>query len=332
MSTEANIGVIGGGSWATALVKVLLNSSPSVNWWVRKEATAEHILTFGHNPNYISAIEFDTNKLQVSTNVKEVIEKSDILVFAVPSAFLHETIKDIDQSLFKDKIVISAIKGIIPEFHQIPAAYFNEHFGVNTNDIAIISGPCHAEEVALEKLSYLTIASPTRGKAELVAEMLKCRYINVSTNDDLAGTEFSAILKNVYAIGVGICHGLGYGDNFTAVLISNAIQEVAGFLQAVYPKNRDVKASAYLGDLLVTAYSQFSRNRTFGGMIGKGYSVKFAQIEMGMIAEGYYASQSIQIIADKVGVEMPIASTIYGCLYEKSNPKKAFLALQGRLK
>lgn len=332
LSATTNIGVIGGGSWATALVKVVLNNNSKVNWWVRKESTAEHILAYGHNPNYISSIEFDIKKLHVSTNVQEIISESQILIFAVPSAFLHETIKDIDKSLLKDKIIISAIKGIIPEFHQIPATYFTEHFEVNTNDIAVISGPCHAEEVALEKLSYLTIASNTRGKAELVAELLKCRYINVSTNDDLAGTEFSAILKNVYAIGVGICHGLGYGDNFTAVFISNAIQEVASFLQAANPKNRDVKSSAYLGDLLVTAYSQFSRNRTFGGMVGKGYSVKFAQIEMGMIAEGYYASKSIQVIADKIAVDMPIASTIYKVLYEKANPKKAFLALQGRLK
>ena len=331
MSVEQKIGVIGGGSWATALVKVLLNSTNHVHWWVRKEATAEHISTYGHNPNYISSIEFDKSKITVTTNVEEVISSCDVLFFAVPSAFLNEEIKHIDKALFVDKMIVSAIKGIIPEHHQIPAKYFNEQFGVNMNNIAIVSGPCHAEEVAQEKLSYLTIASPTGGKAELVSEMLACRYIMVSTNDDLAGTEFSAILKNVYAIGVGICHGIGYGDNFTAVLIANAIQEVEGFLQAVYPKDRDVKSSAYLGDLLVTAYSQFSRNRTFGGMVGKGYSVKFAQIEMGMIAEGYYACKSIQIIAETTGVEMPIATAIHKCLYENVNPRKAFKELQGKL-
>lgn len=332
MSAEQKIGVIGGGSWATALVKVLLNNSNHVHWWVRTESTAEHISTYGHNPNYISSIEFDKSKITVTTNVEQVIDSCNVLFFVVPSAFLHEEIKGLSKTLFEDKMVVSAIKGIIPEHHQIPAKYFNEQFGVNTNNIAVVSGPCHAEEVAQEKLSYLTIASPTQGKAEMVADMLACRYIMVSTNDDLAGTEFSAILKNVYAIGVGICHGIGYGDNFTAVLISNAIQEVEGFLQAIFPKDRDVKASAYLGDLLVTAYSQFSRNRTFGGMIGKGYSVKFAQIEMGMIAEGYYACKSIQIIAENAGVEMPIAKAIHECLYENVNPRKAFRGLQGKLK
>lgn len=332
MSSEQKIGIIGGGSWATALVKVLLNNSSNVHWWVRKETTADHIKQYGHNPNYISSIEFDRSSITVTTDVKEVIAACDVLFFVVPSAFLHETLKDVDSSALEGKIVVSAIKGIIPEYHQIPASYFGEHYGVNINDIAIVSGPCHAEEVAQEKLSYLTIASPTRGKAQMIAEMLRCRYINVSTNDDLAGTEFAAILKNIYAIGAGISHGLGYGDNFTSVFISNAIQEVSSFLQAIYPKDRDVKSSAYLGDLLVTAYSQFSRNRTFGGMIGKGYSVKFAQIEMGMIAEGYYACKSIQKICEKTGVEMPIASTIYSCLYEKKNPRAAFNALQGKLK
>jgi glycerol-3-phosphate dehydrogenase (NAD(P)+) len=332
MSVEQKIGVIGGGSWATALVKVLLNNTDHVHWWVRKDTTADHISTYGHNPNYISSIEFDTSKITVTTDVEEVISSCNVLFFVVPSAFLNAEIKDIDKKLFADKMIVSAIKGIIPEHHQIPAKYFSEQFGVNTNSIAVVSGPCHAEEVAQEKLSYLTIASPTQGKAEMVADMLACRYIMVSTNDDLAGTEFSAILKNVYAIGVGICHGIGYGDNFNAVLISNAIQEVEGFLQAIFPKDRDVKSSAYLGDLLVTAYSQFSRNRTFGGMIGKGYSVKFAQIEMGMIAEGYYASKSFQIITDNAGVEMPIAKAIHKCLYENVNPRKAFRELQSKLK
>ena len=326
------VAVIGGGSWATALVKVLLNNVSTVHWWVRKEETAAHIREFGHNPNYISSIEFDTQRIEVSTDIKACFSQADILFFVVPSAFMHEAMKDLDSEALEGKMVVSAIKGIIPEFHQIPANYFAAHFGAQLNDIAVISGPCHAEEVAQEKLSYLTVASPTRGKAELIASLLQCRYIHVSTNDDLSGTEYAAVMKNIYAIGVGICHGLGYGDNFTAVLISNAIQEVANFLQAINPKSRDVKASAYLGDLLVTAYSQFSRNRTFGGMIGKGYSVKFAQIEMGMIAEGYYASKTIRKICAKTGVEMPIADTIYQCLYEGKSPRKAFAALQTKLK
>lgn len=332
MSGKENIAVIGGGSWATALVKVLLNNCDHVSWWVRTESAAEHIQQFGHNPTYISSIEFDPKRLTVSTSVSDVIKDANVLFFVIPSAFLHETIEKVPAALFEGKLIVTAIKGIIPEFHKIPAAYFSDEKGVNTNDIAIVSGPCHAEEVAQEKLSYLTIASPTRGRAEQVADLLKCRYMNVSTNDDLSGTEYSAILKNIYAIGVGISHGIGYGDNFTAVLISNAIQEVSTFLSAINPKNRDVKASAYLGDLLVTSYSSFSRNRTFGGMIGKGYSVKFAQVEMGMIAEGYYASKSLKLIADKMGVKMPIAETVYSCLYENANPKRAFSQLQTELR
>ncbi len=331
MAGKNKIGVIGGGSWATALVKLLLNNTDHVYWWVRTQTAADHLAAYGHNPNYISSIEFNRDKITVTTEVKEVISACNVLFFAVPSAFLDEQIRHIDKKLFQDKMVVSAIKGIIPEYHQIPAKYFNEQFDVNINNMAVVSGPCHAEEVAQEKLSYLTIASPTRGRAEVVLDMLACRYIKVSTNDDLAGTEFSAILKNVYAIGVGICHGIGYGDNFTAVLIASAIREVESFLQAVFPKDRDVKASAYLGDLLVTAYSQFSRNRTFGGMVGKGYSVKFAQVEMGMIAEGYYACKSIDIIAQNTGVKMPIASAIYECLYQQADPKKAFRALESKL-
>lgn len=331
MGSNKKIGVIGGGSWATALVKVLLNNTSKVHWWVRKPETAEHIKKFGHNPNYISSVEFDKKKIILSTDVNEVISNSDILFFVVPSAFLHEIIKDVPKEQLNKKIIVSAIKGIIPEFHQIPANYFADYFGVKINQIAVVTGPCHAEEVAQEKLSYLTVASPTAGLAEKIAHLLRCRYMNVSINSDLTGTEFSAVLKNIYAIGVGICHGIGYGDNFTAVFISNAIQEVSHFLEAVYPKQRDVKSSAYLGDLLVTAYSQFSRNRTFGSMIGKGYSVKFAQIEMGMIAEGYYACKSIQKIAEKAGVKMPIASAVYQCLYEAKKPSVVFKELQEKL-
>lgn len=334
MLNESKIAVIGGGSWATALSKIVLNNVDSINWWVRREETAEHIRLFGHNPNYISSIEFDTSKLNVSTNLKETIQNSDVIFLVIPSAFLHAefTNAGITAEDLKDKIIVSAIKGIIPEFTLIPASYLNEQFGVEYNNMAIVAGPCHAEEVAHERLSYLTIATPTRGRAYAIGDLLKCRYINVNRNDDLVGTEYSAIMKNVYAIAAGMCFGIGYGDNFMAVLISNAIRETEQFVDHVYPKHRDVKTSAYLGDLLVTAYSQYSRNRTFGNMIGKGYSVKFAQLEMKMVAEGYYASKCVNEIQKKFDLDLPIADAVYQCLYEGKNPKRTFETIQGLLK
>lgn len=334
MLSKSKIAVIGGGSWATALTKILLNNIESIHWWVRREETAEHIRTFGHNPNYISSIEFDKQKLNVSTNLKETIKDSDVLFLVIPSAFLHSEFvrAKITAEDLKDKIIISAIKGIIPEFTLIPAAYLNDQFGVEYNNMAIVAGPCHAEEVAHERLSYLTIATPTRGRAYAIGDLLKCRYINVNRNDDLVGTEYSAIMKNIYAIAAGMCFGIGYGDNFMAVLLSNAIRETEQFVDYVYPKHRDVKTSAYLGDLLVTAYSQYSRNRTFGNMIGKGYSVKFAKLEMKMVAEGYYASKCVNDIQKKFELNLPIADAVYQCLYEGKNPKRTFKAIQGLLK
>lgn len=334
MLSKSKIAVIGGGSWATALTKILLNNVDSISWWVRREETAEHIRTFGHNPNYISSIEFDQKKLKVSTNLKETIKNSDVLFLVIPSAFLHSEFvrAKITAEDLKDKIIISAIKGIIPEFTLIPAAYLNDQFGVEYNNMAIVAGPCHAEEVAHERLSYLTIATPTSGRAYAIGDLLKCRYINVNRNDDLVGTEYSAIMKNIYAIAAGMCFGIGYGDNFMAVLLSNAIRETEQFVDHVYPKHRDVKTSAYLGDLLVTAYSQYSRNRTFGNMIGKGYSVKFAKLEMKMVAEGYYASKCVNDIQKKFELNLPIADAVFQCLYNGKNPKKTFKSIQGLLK
>lgn len=332
--TTHKIAVIGGGSWATALTKILFSNVDQINWWVRREEVKNYIQTYGRNPNYISSIGFDTSKLSVSTNLKETIAEADILFLVVPSAFLHRTFEEqgITPEDLKGKIIVSAIKGIVPEFNLIPASYLNEHFNVDYNDIAIIAGPCHAEEVAHERLSYLTVATPTRGRAYMIGDLIKCRFIKFSKNDDLVGTEYSAIMKNIYAIAAGICHGIGYGDNFMAVLISNAIMETEYFVDHLYPKHRDVKTSAYLGDLLVTAYSQYSRNRTFGNMIGKGYSVKFAQLEMKMVAEGYYACECVQKISQEHNLELPIANAVYKCLYEGANPKATFANIQDLLK
>lgn len=320
MKDIKKVAVIGGGSWATALVKILCNNLPSINWWMRNEQAVDHILKYRHNPNYLQSVEFDLDKINISNDLNPILMQSDIIIIATPSAFLVSIFKDINPNILKDKIIFSAVKGIIPEYNAIPARFIHKTFGTPYKNIGIICGPCHAEEVALERLSYLTIASQEDRISEKMASLLSCRYIKTTTSDDLIGTELSAVLKNVYALASGICSGLGYGDNFQAVLIANAIQESENFIDEVSPIHRDVKTSAYLGDLLVTAYSQFSRNRTFGFMIGKGYSVKTAQLEMNMIAEGYYATKCIIEINKKFQVEIPIVDAVYNILYEKISP------------
>jgi len=320
MSKKFKIAVIGGGSWATAIVKMLCNNVNTLHWWIRHAETVEHIKNFKHNPNYLTSVEFDTQKLILSSSIKEIVSQVDILIMAVPSAFLKDALKEITPDDLKNKIIFSAIKGIVPEHNLIVGEFFTNEYNVPVNNIGVITGPCHAEEVAMEKLSYLTIASQNNETAAFVASQLSCRYIKTTVSDDIYGTEYSAVLKNVFAIANGICHGLGYGDNFQAVLISNAIQEIKRFVDAVHPIDRDIKSSAYLGDLMVTAYSQFSRNRTFGNMIGKGCSVKSAQMEMNMIAEGYYGVKCIYEINKLHNVDMPITTAVYHILYEKIAP------------
>lgn len=325
------IAVLGGGSWATAIVKILSENHSQVNWWMRDEESIQHIKKFDNNPKYLPSIQFDTKKLNLSTDLQQIVSESDILVVAVPSAFIAKAFDDVKIQGIENKIIISAIKGVIPEYNQIPAEYFHLNFKVPYNKIGMIAGPCHAEEVAMERLSYLTIACQNQEIAEYMAEAMSCRYINTSTSDDLFGTELSAILKNVYSVASGICNGLGYGDNFQAVLIASAIRETKAFIDAIHAIHRDVKSSAYLGDLLVTAYSQFSRNRNFGSMVGRGYSVKSAQIEMNMVAEGYYAAKGIYEINKKYKVDLPIVDAVYHILYEKISPMMEMKILTGKL-
>ncbi len=331
MDTSKQIAVIGGGSWATAITKMLCNNSPKTHWWLRNPATIEYIKKHKHNPNYLTSVEFDTKKLELNENLKEIISETNIIIMAVPSAFLKTALSEITSEDLKNKQIISAIKGIVPEHNLIVGEFFNKEYKIPINNIGVITGPCHAEEVAMEKLSYLTVASQNTSLAEFVASQLNCRYIKTTVSDDIYGTEYSAVLKNVFAIASGICHSLGYGDNFQAVLIANAIQEIKRFVDSVHPIDRDIKSSAYLGDLLVTAYSQFSRNRTFGGMIGKGYSVKSAQLEMNMVAEGYYGAKCIYEINKSYGVNMPITNAVYNILYEKAIPAIEITILCDRL-
>jgi glycerol-3-phosphate dehydrogenase (NAD(P)+) len=331
MKKPQQFAVIGGGSWATALVKILCEEQNNLHWWMRDQHAIEHIEKFGHNPKYLQSVSFDCSKITLSSDLAKTLQAADVIIIATPAAFLEEAFKGIDSTHFKNKIVFSAVKGIIPSYNAIPARFIHKSFDVPYDHIGIISGPCHAEEVAMERLSYLTLACSNTEYAQLMARALSCRYIKTTTSDDLFGTEFSAVLKNVYALAAGICHGLGYGDNFQAVLVANAIQEIERFIDVIHPVHRDTKTSAYLGDLLVTAYSNFSRNRTFGYMIGKGYSVKTAQLEMNMIAEGYFATKSLYEINQKFKVDMPILDTVYQIIYAHKIPAPEIKRLAEKL-
>jgi glycerol-3-phosphate dehydrogenase (NAD(P)+) len=318
----SNIAVIGGGSWGTAITKMLSehkqhdSSIKNLYWWVRSKDTADYIIHNKHNPGYISSVEIKPDVVTVTSDLSFVLKQAELIVLAVPSAFLKDALKDVIPDTFHNKLIVSAIKGLLPHSRQIVADYLMDEFHVPHENLMVISGPCHAEEVASEKLSYLTIAGLDREAVSFFASLLTCRYIRTILSDDITGTEYGAVLKNIYAVASGICSGLGYGDNFQAVLISNAIREMERFLFAIKSHPRDINHSAYLGDLLVTAYSQHSRNRTFGMMMGKGYSVSSAQLEMKMIAEGYYATKSLfELNESNLKVDMPIAQAVYNIIY-----------------
>lgn len=317
------VAMIGGGSWATAVIKMLSDNltEKEIYWWLRDTASIAHLKQYKHNPKYLSSVELRIPEDNISNDICEIIKQADYIILNVPAAFLKESLRGVTPEMLAGKKIVSAIKGIVPDENQIIGEFIHEKFHVPLDDILVISGPCHAEEVALEKLSYLTIASINLETAGKFSRLLNTRYIKTNISDDIFGTEYAAVLKNIYAVASGICHGIGYGDNFQAVLISNAIREINRFVEAVHPINRDIKESAYLGDLLVTAYSQFSRNRTFGNMIGKGYTVKSAQLEMNMIAEGYYAASCMHVINKKYKVEMPICRAVYAVLYERHSPQ-----------
>ncbi len=333
MSKQPKFAVLGGGSWATAIVKMLTENLDEVGWYMRSVYAAEYIKNNGNNPNYLSSVSFNTSQLKVSNDINEIVAYADYLIFVIPSAFLYGELEKLTTQL-KGKVIVSAIKGIVPESSLIVGDHFYTHHNIPFKDIAVITGPCHAEEVALERLSYLTIASADANKAQCVANHLRSDYIKCSISEDIIGTEYAAMLKNIYAIAAGIAHGLGYGDNFQAVLMSNAIREMKRYVKKVYKMKRDINGSAYLGDLLVTGYSIFSRNRMFGSMIGKGYTVKSAQMEMKMIAEGYYATKSAFELNEKKGdkkAKTPIINVVYSILYQDKEPKKVFAKLSDKL-
>lgn len=332
MKKDLKFAVLGGGSWATALVKMLTENQEQVGWYMRNSDAIGYIKIQKHNPNYLTSVEFNTDQLFLTDDINEIVDFADVLIFAIPSAFLMGELKKLTASI-SDKIIFSAIKGIVPETGLIVGEHFHDTYNIPFENIGVITGPCHAEEVAMERLSYLTIACADKKKAELVADNLSSNYIKTKISKDIIGTEYAAMLKNIYAIAAGIAHGLGYGDNFQSVLMSNAIREMKRYTKRIHNIDRNINQSAYLGDLLVTGYSTFSRNRMFGNMIGKGYTVKSAQMEMNMVAEGYYAAKSAFEIKSnfKKKVKTPIIDAVYSVLYEKKNAKKVFAALTEKL-
>lgn len=330
MSDTPKFAVIGGGSWATAIAKMLCVNVPEIAWYMRNNEAIEHIKLQRHNPNYLSSVEFDPKKLRLTSDINEAIDYADYVIFAIPSAFLSAELTKMTVSL-EGKVIFSAIKGIVPETSLIVGRHFHEVYDIPFDNIGVITGPCHAEEVALERLSYLTIACGNMKKARIMGSNLSSHYIKTKTSDDIVGTEYAAMLKNIYAIAAGIAHGLGYGDNFQALLMSNAIREMKKFIRKVHRMKRNINNSAYLGDLLVTGYSVFSRNRMFGNMIGKGYTVKSAMMEMSMVAEGYYATKSAYKLNKDYEAKTPIIDAVYSILYEGKDAKSTFKKLTEKL-
>ena len=310
---------MGGGSWATAIAKIVLNHEESINWYMRRDDRIEEFKRLGHNPAYLTSQHFDVSRINFSSDINQIVKQSDTLIFVTPSPYVKNHLKKLKTSL-RDKLVVTAIKGIVPEVNMTVSKYFERMYNVPEDQIATIGGPSHAEEVALDRLCYLTVGCRNLDNARLVAEILSSRNVKTSVSQDIEGIEYSSVLKNVYAIAAGICHGLKYGDNFQAVLVANAVQEMDRFLQSIEPGERKISSSAYLGDLLVTMYSNFSRNRVFGAMIGKGYSVKTAQLEMEMIAEGYYGTKCMKDINKHLRVNMPILDAVYNIIYERISP------------
>ncbi len=320
MFNVGKVAIIGGGSWATAIAKIVVGHTHHIGWYMRRDDRIEEFRRMSHNPAYLTSVHFNCDEIFFSSDINRIVEDYDTLVFVTPSPYLKNHLKKL-KARIRDKFIVTAIKGIVPDENLVCSEYFHEVYDVPYDNLACIGGPSHAEEVALERLSYLTVGCSDREKAQAFTEVLASDYIKTKTSSDVIGIEYASVLKNVYAIASGICSGLKYGDNFQAVLMANALQEMARFVKSVHPMDRSIEDSVYLGDLLVTSYSNFSRNRTFGTMIGKGYSVKSAQIEMEMIAEGFFGTKCMKEINRHMHVNMPILDAVYNILYERISPQ-----------
>ncbi|HHT29254.1 MULTISPECIES: NAD(P)H-dependent glycerol-3-phosphate dehydrogenase [Petrimonas] len=324
MSSLGKIAILGGGTWATALAKIVLMNEKHINWFIRRDDQIEGFYKLGRNPSYLTNVKFNLAQITFYSNIEKAIKDSDTIIIAIPSPYVKQYMRKIWlSSTLKGKFVVSAVKGMIPNDNIVVSEYLMSSFKIPQEYIGVISGPCHAEEVALERLSFLTVASYDTTRAKLLSDAIRSRILNTSVSDDVVGIELAAVLKNIYAIIAGVCSGLQYGDNFQAVLMTHCAKEMKTLLDAIAPMERSICEQHYLGDMLVTGYSQFSRNRTLGTMIGKGYSVKTAQLEMEMIAEGYYGAKCIHEMNNHFKVDIPIAQTAYEILYEKLRPQTA---------
>lgn len=327
MDSIGKICILGGGTWGTALAKIVLMNRKQINWFMRSDEQIEKFYKLGHNPNYLTNVKFNLAQIAFYSNLERAIKDSDTVIVAIPSPYVKQYFRRIWNSTFRGKFMVSALKGIIPNDNMVMSEYLADNFKIPPENIGVLSGPCHAEEVALERLSFLTVAGVDLKKAELLSEAITSRLLKTRISNDVVGIELASVLKNIYAIAAGVCQGLLYGDNFQAVLMSNCAKEMSRFLDSVVPIERNITDQHYLGDMLVTGYSQFSRNRTLGAMIGKGYSVKSAQLEMEMIAEGYYGAKCIFELNSRFKVDTPIADTVYEILYEKITPQNAIKRL-----
>ncbi|MEO5892818.1 MAG: NAD(P)H-dependent glycerol-3-phosphate dehydrogenase [Ferruginibacter sp.] len=341
-------GILGSGSWGTALAKILTDNGQTIYWWNRSQKSIDQIMLRRHNPHYLSTAYFNTSQLKLNTDLTQIINNSECIIIAIPSAYAAATLLSLDKNILEGKKIISAIKGILPGNNLLLNDFLKNEFNVPLEDYFAVLGPCHAEEIAAEKLSYLTFSGIDEAATHEIAGYFKTDYLNTVENNDIYGVQFAAVLKNIYAVGAGMAHGLDYGDNFLSVLIANSADEMAGFLKRAGIKNIEVghieaaksvhdhrsnnyAASVYLGDLLVTCYSLYSRNRTFGNMIGKGYSVRSAQVEMSMVAEGYNASKCMFLINETIHADMPIAETVYRILWENLSPAEGFKKIEETL-
>ena len=324
------VAILGSGSWATALAKIVMQNQSEINWFIRRQEVIDEFIATGKNPTYLGAAEFDVSRIHFSSDINQTVAQSDVLILAIPSPYVKQTLTKIRRDM-THKVVISAVKGMIPDENVIITDYLHNRFGISFDQLGVIAGPCHAEEIALERLSYLTIGCENRPNAETWSKLFKTSYVHTTISNDVIGLEYSSVMKNIYAIAAGMCQALHYGDNFQAVLLSNAIQEIQRFATAMSNVPRDITASGYLGDVLVTGYSQFSRNRQFGQMLGMGYSVKAAQMEMEMVAEGYYGTKAIHEANQRMQVSLPIVEAMYEILYNKQKAKPIIKALTTKL-
>ena len=320
--------IVGAGSWATALCKIFSDAGAEVKWWFHREDDAAAFASTGHNPRYLSDVDFSGKSVHPAADLPGAIQGAEFVLIAVPSAYVESVLKDLPENAFQGKKLITSVKGILPVELQLVTEFLTARFHVPAENLAVIAGPCHAEEVALEKQSYLTVASASEDLAMQLRSMMLSRYISVKLSPDPEGVEWAAVLKNVYAIACGVCHGQGLGDNFQAVLVSNAMQEMQLFLDCHLAGKRNTLESAYLGDLLVTAYSTFSRNRTFGNMVGRGYSIRAAQLELGMVAEGYHAIRALHKMREKLQISLPIAEAMYALMYDNIPAKDCIPSLK----